>query len=241
MFTLYIYIYIFFTLLSTLSLKSVHKRLIKMGRNDDAKKLAEKVVEDLASNIFSACKINLTVTGKELSVQSDKPKIYIGNHQSAFDIVILIKALGVKPFMAKSELAKIPILRYWIKAIGCVFVERNSPSAAAESFRQAKNLIDNGSDLIIFPEGTRSHTEEILPFKDGAFHIAKYCKCDLVLFAINGSGKLYEQNGKKLNPSSKVSLNFIEQIKTENFERNSWKELPEKCHNIIENAKKHCF
>lgn len=128
------------------------------------------------------------VEGAE-NAPADMPRIYVSNHQSWFDVWALAAYLpGHYRFVAKKELARIPIFgRAW-KTAGHVCVDRSDRNAAVRSLEDAGNLIrSDGSGVIIFAEGTRSSTGELQSFKKGAFMLALHTGVDIVPVALIGS------------------------------------------------------
>lgn len=106
-----------------------------------------------------------------------KPKqtyIFTPNHSSYLDIPLLLHSIpGFLNFVGKSSLAKVPL---WGKIYGKLYipVERRSTISGAKSYIRSVKTIEEGRNLVIFPEGTIPPTagEELLPFKDGPFKIA---------------------------------------------------------------------
>ena len=124
---------------------------------------------DLAA---SAAGIDFRVEGQE-NLWSRRPAIFIFNHQSGLELILLLKMLR-RDFtgVAKKELRHNPIFGPLFGAAGVVFVDRSNTARAIESLDAAVEALRHGRSLIIAPEGTRSTTLMPGPFKKGAFHIA---------------------------------------------------------------------
>lgn len=104
----------------------------------------------------------------------EKGYAVIANHQSNLDILVLagfIKdPLG---FMAKIEIQKWPVIGVWAKAIGCTFIDRkNLRQSYGIVMGETREHIKEGLAMTVFPAGTRSKSNEVLPFKAGAFKVA---------------------------------------------------------------------
>ncbi len=124
---------------------------------------------DLAA---SAAGIDLRVEGQE-HLWSQRPAVFIFNHQSGLELILMLKLLR-RDFtgIAKQELRHNPIFGPLFSAAGAVFVDRSNTAKAIESLAPAVEALRHGRSLIIAPEGTRSTTTAVGPFKKGAFHLA---------------------------------------------------------------------
>ncbi len=132
---------------------------------------------DLAA---SAAGIDLRVEGQE-NLWSHRPAIFIFNHQSGLELILLLKMLR-RDFtgVAKKELRHNPIFGPLFSAAGVVFVDRSNTAKAIESLDSAVEALRHGRSLIIAPEGTRSTTLMPGPFKKGAFRIAMQAGAPIV-------------------------------------------------------------
>ncbi len=124
---------------------------------------------DLAS---SAAGIDLRVEGQE-HLWSHRPAVFIFNHQSGLELILLLKLLR-RDFtgIAKQELRRNPIFGPLLGAAGAVFIDRKNTAKAIDSLGPAVEALRHGRSLIIAPEGTRSTTPTVGPFKKGAFRLA---------------------------------------------------------------------
>ncbi|HAR97001.1 MAG TPA: 1-acyl-sn-glycerol-3-phosphate acyltransferase [Deltaproteobacteria bacterium] len=116
------------------------------------------------------------------------PYILMSNHQSALDIMSLLKGLPISfRFVAKQELFKIPLFGWALKRAGYISLDRQNPRQALKDMDVAAKRIRDGSSLVIFPEGTRSLDGRLLPFKKGAFSLAMKAGVPIVPVAIRGT------------------------------------------------------
>ena len=124
---------------------------------------------DLAA---SAAGIDLRVEGQE-HLWSDRPAVFIFNHQSGLELVLMLKLLR-RDFtgIAKEELRQNPIFGPLFRAAGVVFVDRSNTAKAIQALGPAVEALRQGRSLIIAPEGTRSTTAAVGRFKKGAFRLA---------------------------------------------------------------------
>ncbi|MFB3920753.1 MAG: lysophospholipid acyltransferase family protein [Terriglobia bacterium] len=122
--------------------------------------------------ILKTSGIRVRVEGME-HIQRGAPAIFCVNHQSSMDIPVLLVSLPFQfRFVAKRSLFRYPFMGWHLRRSGHISVERNRPGEARKSIDEAAEKIRDGYPVVIFPEGGRSRTGEILPFKAGAFHLA---------------------------------------------------------------------
>ena len=151
------------------------------------------------------CQLNgvkVEINGLE-NILSDRPQIFVSNHQGYFDIFALSGYLPVQiRWIAKSSLFKIPFLGWAMMAAGYIPVERDNRKKAYEAFNKTLEKIKEGCSIIIFPEGTRSEDGEIGPFKKGSNLIASRTKSPMVPVTIIGSGDIIKKGSARINPGS---------------------------------------
>ena len=131
--------------------------------------MAGALWSDLATSLAA---IDLRVEGEE-HLWSQRPAVFIFNHQSALDGVLMIKMLrrdvtGV----GKQELRNYPVIGPMLAGAGVVFVDRKNSAKAIRALEPAVDALREGRSLVIAPEGTRSVTPRLGRFKKGAFHMA---------------------------------------------------------------------
>ena len=106
-------------------------------------------------------------------VPEDSPVVFVANHQSFFDIISLSATLpGSHRYVAKKELAKLPIFGHAMKAAQHIFIDRQRRQQAFASYQKAAEKVKAGMSAVVFGEGTRSRTGNLLPFKKGPFVLA---------------------------------------------------------------------
>ena len=143
--------------------------------------------------------------------------VFVSNHASQFDITVL--QWGVPNRLAmifKKELSKIPVFGWQLKLGPYIMVDRKSPESGMKSIEEAKDLMrTKGISVLVFPEGTRSKTGELLPFKRGAFHLAAKVGYPIVPVTIIDSDKIMPKGTFKLRRGI-IKLIFDKPINTEN-------------------------
>ncbi len=157
-----------------------------------------KVVSSWAKFTLKRAGAKVTVIGSE-NIPKDKTVLFVSNHQSNFDIPLLLGYINVpKGFIAKKELEKWPFISTWMKYIHCIFMDRSNARKSAEAIVEGINLLKNNYSMVIFPEGTRSKGGPVAEFKAGSFKLATKAKCPIVPVTINGTYKLLEANNNKI-------------------------------------------
>ena len=138
---------------------------------------------------LKVCGIRVSLEGMENA--SEPPYIFMCNHQSALDIFALLAAFSL-PFkwMAKKELFLVPFLGWALKIGKNIAVDRKSPRKALKSMQEAARRLQEGSNIVIFPEGTWSKDGDMLPFKKGGFSLALRTGTPIVPVGIAGTGPL---------------------------------------------------
>lgn len=152
--------------------------------------------------------INLRVAGVKVvlngleHIDPNQAYIYAANHQSWFDIFAILGKLPVQfRWLAKQELFKIPILGGAMSAIGYIPIDRSDRRKAFESLNRAAAQVQNGTSIVIFPEGTRSPDGVLQSFKKGGFILAIHSQQPLVPISISGSYRILpKQAGWELHP-----------------------------------------
>lgn len=127
--------------------------------------------------------------------------IFIGNHTSLLDPPLLIATLPSHPvFMAKRELAFVPFLGWVIWLADFIFINRGHRGDALKSLDLAAQRIHDGQSIAAFPEGTRSRTGELLPFKKGVFNLAWEAQVPLIPLAILGGRHILPADDWRVAP-----------------------------------------
>ena len=139
--------------------------------------------------------IRLDVRGRE-HLDHHESFLVMSNHQSHYDIPVLFYVVGPNIRMiAKKELFKVPIFGPAIHNAGFIAIDRSNRHAAIESLRVAKETLANGVHVWIAPEGTRSQTGKLLPFKKGGFTLALDGGLRILPVSIQGTRDILPAHG----------------------------------------------
>ena len=130
--------------------------------------------------------IRYRVAGAE-HLPLDRAAVYCANHQSNIDPPVLFTALHPRMhILYKHEIDQIPLLARAFRMGGFIPVDRRRKEAAMRSIEAGARSIAAGNSFLIFPEGTRSRTDDLLPFKKGGFIMAIKAQAPIVPVAVQG-------------------------------------------------------
>ncbi|MBE3086136.1 MAG: 1-acyl-sn-glycerol-3-phosphate acyltransferase, partial [Bacteroidetes bacterium] len=178
------------------------------------------------------CNTKVEVIGKE-NILHSKPQIFMANHQSDFDILIALAYIpGQFRWLVKKELFNIPIFGAAMRSAGYIEIDRQNREKALQSLDEAALRIREGKSIMTFPEGTRSRSGEIKPFKQGTFHLAIKSGVSIVPVSIIGSGQIMPKRSLKIS-SGKVKLVIGKPINVKNYTLENRQELIGAVRNVI--------
>lgn len=160
--------------------------------------------------------IRFEVHGAE-HIQRHRAAVYAVNHASNVEPPILFVALkDVFPrlrILYKAELRKLPVLTSAFDLAGFVPLERGNPDQSLPAIERAAEALREGASFLIFPEGTRSRTGQLLPFKKGGFIMAIKAQAPIVPVAISGARSAMRKGSPIIHPVT-VHVRFGEPIET---------------------------
>lgn len=174
-----------------------------------------------------------TVIGLE-RIPKDEPVLFVGNHQSYFDIIISYSLMPrLTGYVAKKEIEKIPLLRTWMKYLYCLFLDRDDIREGMKTIVQGIEYIKNDISVAIFPEGTTSKDGVLLPFHEGSLKFAEKSGCKIVPMVQNNTRFLWEMQKPKIRKTHTV-LEFCEPIDVKELSKEERKHLGSHIKQIIE-------
>ena len=147
-----------------------------------------------------------------------RPYLVVSNHESFVDILLISHLPWEMKWLSKAELFKIPVLGWLMRLAGDIPVDRSSARSAAEAMVRCKEILKQNVSVIIFPEGTRSETREMLPFKDGAFRLAIDAGVPILPLAVSGAATALRKHDWRLGRSV-AEVRVLEPVETEGLTR----------------------
>jgi 1-acyl-sn-glycerol-3-phosphate acyltransferase len=177
--------------------------------------------------------IRFSVHGLE-HIDRRKPYIYIFNHRSFIDAPLMpmvipqeVRAIG------KKELSKIPIFGTVVGRLA-VWVDRSNAVSRKVSLEKLVNFLNQGSSVVVAPEGTRNNTPEtLLPFQKGAFRLSIETGIPILPMAVIGAEQIMKRGSLLLSPG-KVRVYFSNPITPPLPSDSAVNEFAEKCKNRLE-------
>lgn len=163
------------------------------------------------------------------NVVPGSPQVVVSNHVSWYDIFAIASVVPVPfHFVAKKELERIPLFgRAW-KTAGHISIDRSNRQKAIESLRHAgQEIRARNSAVVIFPEGTRSRTGRLQPFKKGAFTLAVEAGVPIVPTVVVGSFDIMRPDDWRVHPST-IHVHFGEPVSPSEFPGETSEELMER-------------
>jgi len=139
--------------------------------------------------------VRVEVSGLDRIPPADHPFVLVANHQSYLDAFVLIEAIPRPPvFIAKRELASMPLVGHLLARQGTLFVERFDPRRGTAAMRHFTAALERGELLVFFPEGTFRDDPGLLPFRMGAFVAAVRAGRSILPVALSGTREILRGN-----------------------------------------------
>ncbi len=139
------------------------------------------------------------VTGRE-NLDKNTSYVFVANHQGSFDIFLVYGYLHRNfKWMMKKSLRKLPFVGKACESAGFIFVDKSSPRKVYETIKNAEKVLQDGTSMVVFPEGARTFTGHMGEFKKGAFLLANQLQLPVVPLTIDGSFDILPRTGKFLS------------------------------------------
>ncbi len=184
------------------------------GSKDAGRNFSMSLFGDLAAFIAG---VKLDVTGKK-NLWAQRPVVVVFNHQSKADVMILAKLMRRDMAgIGKQEIKNSPIIGKVMEYAGTVFIDRKNSASAIEAMAPLVDVIQNeGKSVAIAPEGTRSLSPKLLPFKKGAFHLALQAGVPVLPIIIHNAGDVAPKNEFIMRPAT-VKVDVLPPVDTSDW------------------------
>lgn len=143
-----------------------------------------------------------------------RPYVVVSNHESFVDILLISHLPWEMKWLSKAELFKIPVMGWMMSLVGDVPVKRGVGPSAAEAMQRCREALERRVSVMIFPEGTRSATGQMLPFKDGAFRLAIESGVPVLPLVVFGTRGALPKHGWRFGRAV-AEVRVLEPVETE--------------------------
>ncbi|HLS76205.1 MAG TPA: HAD-IB family hydrolase [Nocardia sp.] len=138
--------------------------------------------------------VRVRVTGAH-NARSPRPAVFLFNHQSQFDVIVVPHVLrGGVTGIGKKELTRNPVFGPLMRFVGVTFIDRSNSERARAALAPVVRTLRDGLSIAVAPEGTRSWSPTVGPFKKGAFHIAHQAGVPVIPVVIRNAGEIAWRN-----------------------------------------------
>lgn len=176
--------------------------------------------------------VRVTVHGRQ-NISPGRSYVFVANHQGAYDIFSIYGYLNHNfRWMMKRGLRSIPFVGYTCKIAKHIYVDNSSPAATRATMEHAESVLSHGMSIVVFPEGARTFTGNMRPFKRGAFVLAREFSLPVVPITIQGSFEVLPRT-KRLPHWGHITLTIHPAIEPEEGADHSLQHLADQSHQII--------
>ncbi|MGH7497231.1 MAG: lysophospholipid acyltransferase family protein [Gemmatimonadales bacterium] len=161
-----------------------------------------------------------------------RPYVVVSNHESFADILLISHLPWEMKWLSKAELFRLPLLGWLMRLAGDIPVKRGFGPSAIEAMARCREVLKNRVSVMIFPEGTRSTTSDLLPFKDGAFRLAIDAGVPILPLALHGTSTALPKHDWRFGRSTAV-VQVLEPVETAGLTTADVPALKEKVREII--------
>jgi len=170
--------------------------------------------------ILATCHVEVVSEGLD-RIDPKQPYVFMSNHQSVIDTAAIVSTLPVSwRFVAKRELLFVPFFGWALGLGGHVIVDRGNHQRAMQSMKRAAQRIRGGTNVIIFPEGTRSPSGVMGPFKSGGFHLAIEAGVPILPITVSGTNQITPKGSLRIE-SGRVRILYGKPIPTSDLDLES--------------------
>lgn len=142
------------------------------------------------------------------------PYVVVSNHESFVDILLISHLPWEMKWLSKKELFKIPVAGWLMRLARDVEVDRSDRASGSKALEECRKRLDDQVSVMIFPEGTRSTSGDLLPFKDGAFRLAIEAGVPILPLAVHGAATALPKHDWRFGRSV-AEVRVLEPVSTE--------------------------
>ncbi|HEX6534272.1 MAG TPA: lysophospholipid acyltransferase family protein [Gemmatimonadaceae bacterium] len=167
-----------------------------------------------AKTVLWTAGVRVTVRNAERIAPPGQTRVYVSNHVSWFDVFALASVIPHYRFVAKKELASLPVFGRAAREVAGIFIDRQNRKAAFDAYAAAAHQIRGGINVAVYPEGTRGRSYELRPFKKGPFVLAIAAQVPVVPVVSWGTREVQGKGDVAIHAGA-CELTFLEPVPTE--------------------------
>jgi len=148
------------------------------------------------------------------NINSFEPAIYVSSHQSSIDFVLLGSIIKDFATISNHPISDLPIFMKIPRLVGVFYMEKLNPNAAITVFNHLTKALKKGTNVFIFPEGTRNYSNTLLQFQKGAFRLSVDNDVPIIPVVIDGTGRIVSKgsNVTKTSKETDIEVSFLDPI-----------------------------
>ncbi|MBW2591727.1 MAG: 1-acyl-sn-glycerol-3-phosphate acyltransferase [Deltaproteobacteria bacterium] len=182
---------------------------------------------------------SISIKGRD-KIKKHTTYIVVSNHQSQLDILSAFKLFFHFKWVSKAEIFKVPLIGWNMVLNRYIKLQRGVSDSAKKMMLQCEKTLAQGSSVYFFPEGTRSKTGILKPFKIGAFILAHKTRIPILPIVINGTKNALPKHSMNFHGQHAISVEVLDEIPYKCYSHFSVKETADFIrHKIIEHVDEH--
>jgi 1-acyl-sn-glycerol-3-phosphate acyltransferase len=165
-----------------------------------------------------------------------RPYVAVANHESLADILLISHLPWEMKWLSKEAVFRIPIMGWMMRMAGDIAVRRDDRGSRTHALMECRDRLRRGVSVMIMPEGTRSRTGEVLPFRDGAFRLAVETGCPVLPIAVAGTREAIP-SGSLVFRRARAVARVLPPVETAGLSLDDVPELRERVRQMIADAR----
>ena len=175
---------------------------------------------------------SVTILGRE-KICSGKSYVMVSNHQSNLDIIVLYRLFAPFRWVSKAEVFLLPFIGWNMSLNGYVKLKRGDKASAEKMMQECRRLLAGEISVFFFPEGTRSPTGLMRPFKPGAFILAKESKKPILPIVVNHTKNALPKHSLEFHGRHRMEVKVLDEIPYDRFAHVPAEDLAEQVRDLI--------
>jgi 1-acyl-sn-glycerol-3-phosphate acyltransferase len=194
----------------------------------------DRRIDEWSTKLLKDADVRIELAGEE-HLDTDEAFVIMSNHQSHYDVVVLFQVLRRRVRMvAKKELFRVPFFAGAMRAAGFIEIDRSDREKAIAALEAAEEALKLGTSIWIAPEGTRSETGELGPFKKGGFHLALDTGARILPVTLVGTRDVLRPHDWRVQKGKRVLVHVGEPIDPKRYGKDRRDELMQVVRDAIE-------